>query len=298
MSGGGRQNWNAFQEIAPRELLPASRQETDNRWSSGELEAFLTDVLKRINDHDFDAIDRHRASIRAALEKDFELDELNFGGSHSRHTDIAGLSDIDILAVAANERDLPSSSSAAVALLGRRLKERFPNTVIDVGDRAVSVRFSDGIEVQVLPALRRGDTYKIPDTNSADWISSNPSTFARRLTVANQRSNGEVVPTVKLVKHLIAKEGIGLKSYHIENLALRAFERFHGPYRKHTMVLHFLMCAKTYVHKNVTDLSGQSRDISDYMTDFDRRQASRKLEALERKLYNDSSNAWREAFGK
>lgn len=297
MGNGGYQSRHVPPAETIRELLNKSQAETDERANQTEVEAFLKDLLKEINDHDYMAIDRHRRSILDALQLEFEVEQMNFGGSHSRRTDIAGLSDIDILAVLGSRNEMSTSSIQAVKMLGERLRQRFPSSTIEGGSMAVTVQFSDGIEVQVLPAYRRGKGYLVPDPKSGKWLSSNPAAFSRRLTAANKSCNGQVVPTVKLIKSLLGSAGIKLKSYHIENLALKAFEHYPGPNSKRQMVRHFLNSAKNQVTRQMSDLTGQSRDLSDYLSTSEKRLASVQLAMLERQLSSNSINEWKKAFG-
>ena len=297
MSGGGRQNWKNMQNVVRRELLNDSEHDTDSRHSATEIEGFLTEKLKDINRHDYKAIDSHRKSIQDALSQEFEIERINFGGSHARSTDVRHLSDIDLLASFRNESALPSSSSEAIALLAQRLRERFPRSSIETGNMAVTVRFTDGIEVQVLPAYRDSNTYSIPDANSSGWQTSNPTAFSKKLSQINAKCNRQVVPAVKLIKSLLKGNDINLKSYHIENLAAKAFEYFNGPYSQRNLVRHFLNSGKILVQQHIADPAGQSHDVSNYLSRQDRIKISKKLASLELKLRSDALDSWSDAFG-
>ena len=57
------------------------------------------------------------------------------------------------------------SSDQAIQDFADAIRERLPNTKVSSGVIAVTVEFSDGLQVQVLPAFRYRDGYRIPDPN-------------------------------------------------------------------------------------------------------------------------------------
>ncbi len=296
MSGGGRQNWQSFQQVTRRELLEDSVNETDSLQSATELEHYLSEKLKEINDLDYSAIHAHRESIQDALRQEFDIEKMNFAGSHARRTDVVEHSDIDLLATFRDKSELPYSSDEAIASLAQRLRERFPKSTIEVGRMAVSVKFSDGLEVQILPAYREGKAYKVPDVNSSGWKLSNPVAHSRKLSEVNEKCIGQLIPTIKLAKHLFKRNGIDLKSYHVENMALKAFEHFSGPYSNRSMLRHLLSKSKTLVRQRIADRGGQSNDVSSHLSPQDRIQLSAQLARLEIRLTSDALGNWSESF--
>ena len=296
MSGGGRQNWHNLQPVTRRELLDDSEHETDSLQSATELEHYLSEKLKEINDLDYSAIYSHRELIQNALRKEFDIERLNFAGSHARRTDVVEYSDIDLLATFRDKSELPNSSDEAIVLLAQRLQARLPKSTIEVGRMAVSVKFSDGLEVQVLPAYRKGNSYKIPDVDSSGWKSSNPIAHSRKLTAINERCIGQLIPTIKLAKQLFKRNGIELRSYHVESMAIKAFEHYSGPYSNRIMLRHLLGRSKTLVHQRIADRGGQTADVSSYLSSQDRTKLSDRLSNLEARLKSDVLGNWSEAF--
>ena len=161
---------------------------------------------------------------------------------------------------------------------------------------AVSVKFSDGLEVQVLPAYREGKAYKIPDVDSSGWKSSNPLAHSSKLSEENEKCSGQLIPTIKLAKQLFKRNGIELKSYHVENIALKAFDHFNGPFSNRIMLRHLLSKSKTLVYQRIADRAGQTNDVSNYLSQQDRSQLSKKLESLETRLESDALGIWSESF--
>ncbi|MDE2854316.1 MAG: nucleotidyltransferase [Chloroflexota bacterium] len=296
MSGGGRQNWRNLQPVTRRELLDDSEHETDSLQRATEIEHYLSEKLKEINDLDYSAIHSHREMIQKALRKEFDIESMNFAGSHARHTDVVEHSDIDLLATFRDKSELPDSSDESIVLLAHRLQARLPKSTIEIGKMAVSVKFSDGLEVQVLPAFREGNAFKIPDVDSSGWKSSNPAAHSRALTATNGRCNGQLIPTIKLAKELFRRNGIELKSYHVESMALKAFAHYSDARSNRVMLRHLLSSSKTLVRQPIADQAGQTSDVSSYLSPQDRTQLSTKLANLETRLESDLLGNWSDSF--
>src|SRR6266496_5206397 len=136
--------------------LESSLEQTRQQAAEAEVAAAFADALSEINQTDTEALNRHKNEILKALESAFEdASDLRGGGSYTRHTYVNGLSDIDILADLGpySSSNIPNKadSKAVLADVERRLRQRFPNTDITSGRMAVTMHFSDGLELQILP---------------------------------------------------------------------------------------------------------------------------------------------------
>ena len=92
-----------------------------------------------------------------------------FGGSVRRGTYVTGLSDVDVLLMV-NESSLvnqPPSEVIAYArdTVGRRLRQNS----VSAGDLAVTVGYSDGTEIQILPAIRTNSGVRLAEPGSTSW---------------------------------------------------------------------------------------------------------------------------------
>ena len=196
--------------------------------------------------------------------------------------------------------DLPLSSKQVLNSLADRLRDRFPKTTIETGKMAVTIGYSDGSEIQLLPAYRNGQRFEIPDPNSPHWIQSNPTAFTRRLTGVNKANNGRVIPVIKLMKRLCEKRGIELKSYHIENLALNAFDRYSDAKTYPAMLCRLLNYAKGNISRRLPDPSGQSDNIGASLSGSQQKMISRQLKQVEDEirgaLESDSTEKWKYLF--
>ena len=127
------------------------------------------------------------------------------------------------------------------------------------GNMAVTVTYRDGTEVQLLPALRQGDTVAVPDAESGGWRVSKPRLFRERLTAANNQTGGVLVPAVKVIKAI--NDGLPkqrrLSGYHIEALAVDSAAGYKGDRSVRDVVLHVLQHSSERVLRPITDVTGQ-----------------------------------------
>ena len=256
-SGGGYYGW--------------SRRPTPVTLSDAEINGYLRSLLRSYNDRDTQAISRHLQVLRDSLElTDGDVIRTLFGGSVSKHTAINGLSDVDVLVII-NDSSLSGRSPAAVIqLMAQRIQQRLPQTNVSTGDLAVTVKYSDGIEIQVLPAIRTKSGVRIGDPEVDRWSRVLfPDRFARKLTQVNQAHDGKVIPTVKLAKGLAAhntrSDRDKISGYHLESLAIEAFKNYHGSHDLESMVRHFMDFSSRAVKRPITDPTGQSRHVDEYM---------------------------------
>lgn len=251
------------------ELLSKSQRETEQREYEVQLEAAFRDALSDFNDRNVKDINTHLDTIEHALSKDIdEAVELVFGGSVMKHTYVDGLSDVDML-VCLNDTSLESKTpQQALDHFAEVLHERLPDTEIKQGDLAVTVKFSDGTDVQLLPAIKTATGCRIANPSDNRWSNViRPEAFARKLTQINEKMAGKVIPTVKLIKAM--NEGLPkparLSGYHIESLAIQIFEDYDGRDTHQAMVKHFWQKTQSAVLAPISDPTGQSRHVDDYL---------------------------------
>ena len=161
---------------------------------------------------------------------------------------------------------------------------------------------SDGVEVQVLPAFRYGDGYRVPDPQGTGWIQTFPKRFAHQLTRVNQRLSGNVVPVIKLAKEMCAAKGVDVKSYHLENMALRAFQHYTGPTTLPAMLRHYFQQARNLCQQPIRDLSGQSTYVDEGLAIISRQALAQRFGAVERDvesaMASTSLDPWQGLFEK
>ena len=236
-----------------------------------QINGYLRDKLRDYNDRDIEAINRHIQGLRDALEQTGnDVLPTRFGGSVSRHTYVDGLSDIDGL-VRINDSSLAGQSpKAAIQKMAELIQRRMPNTKVETGSLAVTVKYTDGHEIQLLPAIRTRNGYRIANPTRNEWSGViHPERFAQKLTQVNQANRGQVIPAVKLTKafahRLIRSDRDKIGGYHIESLAVEAFRNYRGTTDLKSMVRHLTDYSATAVHQPIRDSTGQSRYVDDYM---------------------------------
>ena len=150
------------------------------------------------------------------------------------------------------------------------IKQRMPRTDVSTGKLAVTVSYSDGVEIQILPAIKTKSGIRIPDPKSNGWSKViHPEKFAEKLTKVNQENQGRVIPAIKLTKGLAARsiqrEKDKISGYHLESLAIEAFNNYRGPHDLKSMVNHFLGFSAGAVLQPIKDSTGQSRLVDEYL---------------------------------
>ena len=239
--------------------------------SDDQINGWLRDWLRDYNARDTEAINRHIQVLRDALEQtNYDVLPTRLGGSLSRHTYVDGLSDVDVLARINDSTFSGQLPKAVIEKMAQLIQQRLPNTKVRAGDLAVTVEYSDGIEIQVLPAVRTKDGYRIANPTRNEWSGViHPERFARKLTQVNQARNGQVIPAVKLTKalahRLVRSDRDKITGYHIESLAVEAFRNYQGPTDLKSMIRHLTDYSATAVLNPIRDSTGQSRYVDDYM---------------------------------
>ena len=194
-----------------------------------------------------------------------------FGGSVRRRTYVTGLSDVDALLIV-NESSLVNQPPAEVIEYVRdTIQDRLRQNTVNAGNLAVTVSYSDGTEIQILPAMRTNSGgVRIAEPGSTTWSNvAHPERFAGKLSEVNQARGGRVVPVIKLAKAMadcfITRPSRKISGYHMESLAIDAFKDYQGPIDPKTMLVHLLGYSIEAVMHPITDSTGQSRYVDEYL---------------------------------
>lgn len=257
-SGGGFPTSRTDIERLQREVREANAEiQRDS-----EVNALLASKLGVINDRDVEKISNALEDIQQALGADFDIAQLLFGGSVSKHTFVDGLSDVDSLVVL-DGADIGGMTPDQVRdAFAEKLRAQNLEGVekVDSGLLAVTVTYKDGTEIQLLPAIRDGDKISIASPDAQSWSSTDPRAFADALRDANKHQRGAVIPAIKLAKAVIGNlpDEHRLAGYHVEALAIAAFRDYDGPRDQKSMVTHFFESASQNITSPIKDVTGQS----------------------------------------
>ena len=79
-----------------------------------------------------------------------------------RHTYVDGLSDVDVLMTLNDSSLVSQSAQTTIERMAELIRQRLPNSDVSTGQMAVTIKYSDDIEVQVLPAIRTPSGIRVP----------------------------------------------------------------------------------------------------------------------------------------
>lgn len=272
MGGGGGGGASYFPSKPSRlqGLIKQAREDTEQQRLESDVNDYLQKLLVNLNERDPEKVKEYIDEISTILGEGQEIERFLFGGSVAKHTFVDGLSDVDALVVL-NRRDLEGKTPREVLKAFLDSLEagltRDKVAAIEMGNVAVTVKYKDGTEIQLLPALRRGREISIADANGNDWKAINPKAFQRALTKANERLNNALVPSIKLLKSILSSlpENGRPSGYHIESLALEATKGYAGPKTLKSLLLHILTAASVRVLHPIGDVTNQSRHVDTYL---------------------------------
>ena len=193
-----------------------------------------------------------------------------FGGSVRRGTYVTGLSDVDVLLIVNESSLVNQPPSEVIAYVRDTIRGRLHQNYVSGGNLAVTVGYSDGTEIQILPAIRTNSGVRLAEPGSTTWSNvAHPERFAEKLGEVNQLNDGRVVPTIKLAKAIadcfITDESRKIAGYHMESLAIEAFSDYEGPLDPKAMLIHLLGHSIKMVLSPIADSTGQSRYVDEYL---------------------------------
>ena len=191
------------------------------------------------------------------------------GGSVRQGTYVTGLSDIDALLIVNQSSLVNQTPAEAIEYVRETIQHRLRQNTVSAGNLAVTVSYSDGTEIQILPAIRTNtDGVRIAEPGSTKWSNvARPDDFAKKLARVNTARDGRVVPAIRLAKAmadcLITRPSRKISGYHMESLAIDAFKDYQGPLDPKNMLIHLLGHAMDAVKSPIADSTGQSRYVDD-----------------------------------
>ena len=287
MGGGGGRSVHRISLPELQSLVAHSQADTQRAAYNSDVNKLLGELLTAFNDRDVRTINRHVQAIEEALGEGIGTVDLVFGGSVSKHTYVDGLSDIDLL-VRVNDTALEDRSPDAVKrYLAQWLRDHLPNAEVTTGTLSVKIGFPDGHEMQILPALQSESGIRIPASDGSGWSRVvRPESFAKKLTDVNQSCGGKVVPVIKLFKaiQVSVPENARLSGYHVESIAIEAFDGYRGDSSYKSMFHYMCRVAIERLEAPMKDQTGQSRHVDDYLGSRGSQARQRATAFLERIL--------------
>ena len=206
MGGSGGGYFSA--DLTPDGLARRIRQEEDKAWDDTfetDVAEHLASLLADFNHRDVEGTREVLDKVQSDLESEIDdtVDTL-FGGSVSKHTYVDGISDVDALVLLNNSELANKNPNEVKSFLADCLRDRYGRDAVSEGVLAVTVSLHDKT-IQILPALRIGEGFKIASSDGRNWSKVNSHGFANALTKANKRLGGKLVPCIKLIKAIVAR---------------------------------------------------------------------------------------------
>ncbi len=303
MGGGGGTFIPSTSEAIQRKIEEA--RENARKGFNSSINEYLQGLLAGLNERDADQTRERLKDITDKLSDVGEVDQLLFGGSVAKHTYVDGLSDVDALVVLDRSDVASTPPRTLLGEFSKVLRDRLRgNDVksIEKGTMAVTVTYSDGTEIQLLPALRTGSKVLISDSGGKNWKETKPRAFQRTLTTANDRLNGCLVPAIKLAKSVVASlpRQKQVSGYHMESLAVDAVKGYQGEKTPRALLGHILEQASKRVLRPIRDVTGQSRSVDAELgpaNSAQRRNVSMALASTHRRLQAATSiTQWQAMF--
>ena len=228
-------------------------------------------LLVRYNRRNTRGTTRHIESLCGFLRQEGNhVVQTMFGGSVQRRTYVTGLSDVDVLLIVNESSLVNRTPSEAITYVRDSIQRRLPQNSVTSGNLAVTVTYSDGTEIQILPAIRTRSGVRIVEPGSAGWSNVvQPQRFAEKLTEVNQARDGRVIPTIKLAKAMadchIRHKDRKISGYHMESLAIDAFRNYQGAMDPKAMLDCLLTHSMVAAMNPIVDSTGQSRHVDGYL---------------------------------
>lgn len=294
-SGGGGGGYFPNKPAHVDSMVRRAQEQAAVDRNEAETNQQLLALLSRFNARDVEGTQERLAAVQECLGRGVEIDSILFGGSVAKHTYVDGLSDVDALVVIKDDhiqspQDLRSSFKK---LLEERLSFEGVKGIRQ-GDLATTIEYHDGTELQLLPARRTDSGVSIASQTGSGWSPIRPKAFAEVLSQINQSQSRAVVPTIKLAKSLISGMPAAqqLTGYHVEALAVEAFQGYDGRKTPVAMLRRLFEYAADRVRTPMSDPTGQSTHLDAYLGpagSVERKLAADRMATVSRQLNSAAS---------
>ena len=242
---------------------------------------YCENLLAQYKRRNTQTVTQRLESLCGFLRQKGNVVQTKFGGSVQKGTYVTGLSDVDAILIVNQSSLVNQPPARAIEYVRDNIQDRLRQNTVSAGNLAVTVSYSDGTEIQILPAIRTNSGgVRIADPGSNQWSSvARPDDFARKLAKVNTARDGRVVPIIKLAKAMadcfISRPSRKISGYHMESLAIDAFKDHQGPLDPKSMLVHLLEHSMDAVKSTITDSTGQSRYVDEYLGPADSKQRER-----------------------
>jgi len=173
-------------------------------------------------------------------------------GSYKRNTIIRPIDDIDLYVVVHyRQHVLGEKPIKVMRLIARSLRNRYSQTKIQVDSPCIVIKFR-GYKFEVVPTVYYTDAperYMIPKDTS-EWTDCFPGVPGKWLSQSNHLNNKKFVPLIKILKQWCRNNNVKLKSFHLELLTGRVFDKVTEIYSYPQAVYEWMSYVSTWIHEN------------------------------------------------
>jgi Second Messenger Oligonucleotide or Dinucleotide Synthetase domain len=308
MGGSGSRGF--FRGRRPDEAKQDLRKEEEQRTLNQAFEATVAEQLETLlaaaNRRDIKAVNEALTEIKDALASDIEgtLDA-RFGGSVRKRTYVNGISDVDTLVILRDPELRSQSPQQVLEYFENQARTKLNGWEVTRGRLSLTLS-KEGLDLQLLPAVREAGKTHIPSARGDRWSEINPEAFFKKLTDTNEKCGGKVVPVIKLAKIINSQqaEALQLSGYHLESLAIESFKSYTGLVNPKAMLEHFFDNSRALVLAPIKDSTGQSVHVDTYLgaaNSSARKEVAAALDRTFRRMKNasvaGSEEQWLEPFG-
>jgi hypothetical protein len=175
-----------------------------------------------------DIADARRRRIVSLLGNTFTILDSFPSGSIPKDTALKGYADLDVMVVLHWTKHVKNKSPEQV-LQGVRDALGEYRTNVRKNGQAVTLHYESWPDVDIVPVSRTKNNdgtvnhYDVPDMNTGRWLQSRPRKHAKQVESKASECGGKFKPIIRMIKQWNKEHSDLLESFHIEVMAIRAF---------------------------------------------------------------------------
>ncbi|MFH1769639.1 MAG: nucleotidyltransferase [Parcubacteria group bacterium] len=240
-----------------------------------------------------DTANKRKDDIVSSLKNDFTILEAFPSGSIPRYTAVTGYADLDVIVVLHYSKHIKDKKPSQVLQNVRDALAECKTNVRKNG-QAVTLHYKTWPNVDIVPVSRTTNSddsvnhYNVPDMNNEAWLQSRPRKHSNAMSDKNKVCGEYFKRIVKMIKWWNHQHSSFLQSFHIEVIALKAFNGELSDYPWD--VFQYFNKATDLVK---SPLWHEGDYIDDYLDDTKRYEAVKRLETARDKAHE----AWSCTYG-
>lgn len=205
-------------------------------------------------------------------------------GSYGRDTAIHGTSDVDMASFmpwsifGQFDEHQGNGQSAFLQAVRNSIRKTYPTTDLGADGQVVVVRFSDGMQIEVLPCFEfdDGSLYHADANNGGSWKKSEPRSEINAMNIRNTHvANGNLRRLCRMMRAWKRKWEVPIPGILIDTLGYQFIEKYEHREKSYMWYDWF------------------SRDFFAYMADQDKTQSHWRAPGSGRYVYRDGPFEWK-----